>query len=81
MHPPPLPDWQLTKVAYGEAISALGKAIGPGMIEHARKSGHPIPAELTDPEHPPTPEQLVDTVRGIAAKYFPGLVPSKAQDF
>ena len=29
MHPTPLPDWQLTKVAYGQAISTLGKAIGP----------------------------------------------------
>ncbi len=80
MHPKPLPDWQLTKAAYGEAISTLGKAIGPGFIEHARQSGRPIPAELTDPDHPPTPEQLVDFVRGIAATYFPGLVPSEAQD-
>jgi phospholipase C len=80
MHPAPLPDWQLTKIAYGEAISTLGKAVGPGLIEHARQSGRPIPAELTDPAHPPTPEQLVDFIRSIAAAYFPGLVPSEAQD-
>ena len=79
MHPQPLPDWQLTKIAYGEAISTLGKALGPGLIEHARQSGHPIPAELTDPDHPPTPERLVDFVRSIAANYFPSLVPSEAQ--
>jgi phospholipase C len=45
MHPTPLPDWQLTKIAYGEAISTLGKAIGPGFIEHARQSGHTLPAD------------------------------------
>ena len=56
------------------------KAIGPGLIEHARQSGHPPPAELTDPDHPPTPEQIVDFVRGIAATYFPGLAPSEAED-
>jgi phospholipase C len=80
VHPLPLPDWQLTKVAYGEAISTLGKALGPGLLEHARQSGHTLPAELTDLDHPPTPEELVDFVRGIAATYFPGLVPSEAQD-
>jgi hypothetical protein len=40
-----------------------------------------LPAELTDRDHPPTPEQLVDFVRGIAANYFRGLVPSEAQDY
>jgi phospholipase C len=79
MHPKPLPDWQLTKVAYSEAISTLGKAIGSGFIEHARQSGRPIPVELTDPDHPPTPKQLVEFVRSMAATYFPGLVPSEAQ--
>jgi hypothetical protein len=39
-----------------------------------------MPAEQTEPDHPPTPEQLVDFVRGIAATYFPGLVPAEAQD-
>ena len=78
MHPKPLPDWQLTKVAYGEAISTLGKAIGPGLIEHARQSGHPLPAELTDPDHPPTPRSrpmlLTESTELLLP---PGLVPSE----
>jgi len=28
----------------------------------------------------PTPEQVVDLVRDIAATFFPGLAPSEAQD-
>ena len=49
------------------------------MIEHARQSGRPLPAELTIPTTA-HPEQIVDFVRGIAATYFPGLASSAAQD-
>lgn len=73
--PRPVPEWQLTKVRFGEVLSNLGKAIGPGFLEHARQSGLPVPAELTDPDHPPTPKQLADFIFEIAAKYFPSLVP------
>jgi phospholipase C len=77
--PQPVPEWQLTQVELGEVLSNLGKAIGPGFLEHAKQSGLPIPAELTDPNEPPTPQQLVDFVFGIAAKYFPRLVPDESK--
>ena len=60
-------------------LSNLGKAIGPGLLEHAKQSGLPIPALLADPDHPPTPTQLVDFIFGIAAKYFPRLVPEDTE--
>ncbi len=78
--PRPVPDWQLTRVQLGEVLSTLGKAIGPGLLEHATQSGLPVPAELTDPDHPPTPKQLADFIFGIAAKYFPRLVPEATEE-
>jgi hypothetical protein len=78
--PRPLPEWQLTKVQLGEVLSTLGKAIGPGLLEHAKQSGLPVPAELTDPDRPPTPKQLVDFIFEIAAKYFPRLVPEDTEE-
>ena len=78
--PRPVPEWQLTKVQLGEVLSTLGKAIGPGLLEHAKQSGLPVPAELTDPDHPPTPKQLVDFIFEIAAKYFPRLVPEDTEE-
>lgn len=74
-----LPDWHLTQVELGQALSNLGKAIGPGLLEHAKDSGLPIPSELTEPNKPPTPQQLVDFIFGIAAQYFPRLVPDETK--
>ena len=39
-----------------------------------------VPALLADPDHPPTPTQLVDFIFGIAAKYFPRLVPDDTDE-
>ena len=78
--PRPVPEWQLTKVQLGEVLSTLGKAIGPGLLEHAKQSKLPIPTELTDPDHPPTPTQLADFIFAIAGKYFPRLVPEDTEE-
>ena len=64
----------------GDVLSNLGKVIGPGLIEHAKQSQLQIPAELTDPDHPPTPTQISDFIFAIAAKYFPRLVPDDAEE-
>ena len=69
----PVPEWQLTKVQLGQALSPLGKALGPGLIEHAKQSGIRMPSGITDAKGPPTPEQLVDVVFDLAANYFPRL--------
>ena len=79
-NPRPVPEWQLTKVQLGEVLSNLGKAIGPGLLEHAKQSQLQIPTELTDPNHPPTPTQLVEFIFGISAKYFPRLVPDNTEE-
>ncbi len=73
MHPRPVPEWQLTKVELGQALSPLGKAIGPGIVEHAKQSGLPIPADIADADGPLTGQQLVEVVFDIAAHYFPRL--------
>jgi len=67
-------------VQLGEVLSNLGKAIGPGLLEHAKQSQLQIPTELTDPNHPATPTQLVEFIFGISAKYFPRLVPDNTEE-
>ena len=79
-NPRPVPEWQLTTVQLGGVLSNLGKVIGPALVEHSRQSGHPLPAELTDPDHPPTPTQLADFIFAIAGKYFPRLVPDDTEE-
>jgi phospholipase C len=73
VQPRPVPEWQLTREQLGKAISPLGKAIGPGVLEHAKQSGLPIPADIADAKGPLTSEQLVEVVFDIAAHYFPRL--------
>ena len=76
--PRPVPEWQLTKVELGEVLSNLGKAIGPGLLEHAKQSGLPGPRTARRPRPPTDAKQLVDFIFGIAAKYFPRLVPDES---
>ena len=73
MHPRPVPDWQLTKVELGQALSPLGKAIGPGLVEYAKQAGLPIPADIADAKGPLTGDQLLEVIVEIAASYFPRL--------
>jgi hypothetical protein len=70
----------LTKVQLGEVLSNLGKVIGPALVEHTKQAGHPLPDELADPNHPPTPTQLVDFIFGFAGRYFPRLVPDDTEE-
>ncbi len=73
VHPRPVPDWQLTKVELGQALSPLGKAIGPGLSSTPSRAGLPMPADIADAKGPPTGEQLVEVIFDIAAHYFPRL--------
>ena len=73
VHPRPVPEWQLTKVELGQALSPLGKAIGPGIVEHAKQAGLPLPADIANAKGPPTDEQLVEVIFELAAHYFPRL--------
>ena len=73
VHPLPVPEWQLSKVELGQALSPLGKAIGPGLVEHAKHAGLPLPDEIANATEPPTDEQLIEVMFEIAAHYFPRL--------
>jgi phospholipase C len=71
----PVPDWTLDIVAAGEALSTLGKAIGPGLIDAAKRLGAPIPDELDAPGAEFAPEILVRFLRQICWHIFPKLAP------
>ena len=73
VHPRPVPEWQLTKVELGQALSPLGKAIGPGIVENAKQAGLLLPADIANAKGPPTDEQLVEVIFETAARYFPRL--------
>ena len=46
-----VPDWALDYDVLGKALSHLGKAVGPALIEKARAMGATLPPELDDPDH------------------------------
>ncbi len=73
VHPRSVPEWQLTKVELGQALSPLGKAIGTGIVENAKQAGFPIPAAIANAKGPPIGQQLLEVVFEIAAHYFPRL--------
>ncbi len=76
----PVPAWTLDIQSAGAALSTLGKAIGPGLIELAKKMGVKLPPELDGPSPEFTPELLVQFLREICLHIFPALAPSAAGD-
>ena len=80
VQPLPVPAYQMDEALMSKALSTLGHAMGGGLLEHAKQAGITIPPELTDPNHPPTPTQIVDFIFGIAANYFPRLVPEDTEE-
>ena len=76
----PVPDWTLDMQAAGQALSTLGKAIGPGLIDAAKKIQVPLPPELDGPSAQFTPELLVRFLRQISWHLFPRLAPSGGQE-
>jgi phospholipase C len=71
-----VPQWTLDIVAAGDALSTLGKAIGPGVIDAAEKMGVTLPSELVGPNAEFTPELLIKFLRRICWHLFPRLKPS-----
>jgi phospholipase C len=76
----PVPAWTLDIQSAGTALSTLGKAIGPGLIELAKTMGVKLPPELDDPSPEFTPEVFVQFLREICLHIFPALVPSAPGD-
>ena len=54
----------------------LGKAIGPGILEAAKKMGVPLPTELEGPDAEFTPELLITFLRQVCWHLFPQLEPN-----
>jgi hypothetical protein len=63
----------------GEALSTLGKAIGPGILDAAKKMGVPLPAELEGPDAEFTPELLISFLRQVCWHLFPRLEPDSVR--
>ena len=74
--PNPCQRGRWTFTAAGGALSTLGKAIGPGVIDAAKKMGVPLPAELDGPDAEFTPELLITFLRQVCWHLFPQLEPS-----
>ncbi len=72
----PVPDWTLDYQSAGQALSTLGQAIGPGVIEAAKKLGVKLPAELEGPSPEFSPALLVQFLRQVCLHIFPALAPS-----
>jgi Pyridoxamine 5'-phosphate oxidase len=74
----PVPQWTLDIVAAGGALSTLGKAIGPGLLNAAKMMGVPLPSQLDGPNAEFNPELLIKFMRQICWHLFPRLEPSDA---
>ncbi len=72
----PVPDFHMDVAQMEKALSSLGKTAGHGMLEHAAQSGIEVPSELTDPNAHPSAEQVLTSLRSIAAQFFPRLASS-----
>jgi hypothetical protein len=76
----PVPDWALDYDLLGKALSGLGKAAGPALIDKARARGATLPPELDDPNTELTPELIVEVLRDVAWHFFPRLAPGVTAD-
>jgi phospholipase C len=72
-----VPAWAMDPEVTGKALSGLGKAVGPGLIDHARAMGVKLPPQLDDPNAELTPSLIIEVLRDVAWFYFPGLAPER----
>jgi phospholipase C len=71
----PVPAWTMDPEAVGKALSTLGKAAGPGLIEKARELGVALPPQLDDPNVELTGELIIEVLRDVSWHFFPQLAP------
>ena len=76
----PVPAWTLDLQSAGAALTTLGKAIVPGLIEAAKKMGVSLPPQLDGPNPQFTPELLIQFLREICLHIFPALAPRASGD-
>jgi phospholipase C len=72
----PVPEWAMDFNLVNNALSGLGKTIGPGFIAQAKAMGvENLPPELDDPNAEITPELIIKVFRDLAWHLFPRLAP------
>ena len=77
VEPLPVPAFHMDMVKMDKVVTTLGKAMGSGMVEHAKQAGITIPPELTDPKSPPSAEQIIAFLRSVMGQFFPRLAAAK----
>jgi phospholipase C len=75
----PVPEWELDPEVVGQALSTLGKGMGPALITMAKERGVKLPDELNGPEAKLTPSLVLPFLRDIAGQFFP-LLAQDARD-
>jgi phospholipase C len=70
----PVPESHLDEEALAKGLSALGKTVVPGIIEHAKQLGVKVPPELEKSDVEMSPE-VIDLVREVCWHFFPLLAP------
>jgi len=68
----PVPEWTKDPEEIGKGLSALGFAIGPGLIAKATELGIELPAELESHEFLP-PARIIEFLSHVAGHFFPRL--------
>ncbi len=66
-----VPEWTLDLGVVGRALSGLGKAAAPALLDRARELGIPLPAELDEPGGELPPRLLIPVLRQISVHFFP----------
>ncbi|MGH9017189.1 MAG: alkaline phosphatase family protein [Acidimicrobiales bacterium] len=69
----PVPEFQMEKVATGEAIGELGRHLCHGLLDHARHHGMTVPAAPSDPDDQVPPGLALELVHYIGERIFPRL--------
>jgi phospholipase C len=75
----PVPEWTMDLEVVGQALSTLGKGVGPALIAKAQELGVPLSAELTEPGAELPPGQMIGVLRQVAGHFFP-LLATNATD-
>jgi phospholipase C len=72
----PVPEWVLDPALVGQALSTLGKGVGPALIAKARELGVALPDDAGATDRPLPPERILGLLRQVAAHFFPLLADS-----
>jgi phospholipase C len=75
----PVPAWMQNDEVTINALSHLGKSVGPGLVKMAKEFGVKLPPQLDDPKAEVTPKLTLELMRAILWNFFPGLAPGAAR--